>query len=217
MKFLNNQSMRILTAVLVLQAVIFYGLSRKEYEPNTLPLSSVPMTFGGWTLAQEGVVDKETQDVLKADDLLSRSYINLSAREQAHLFVAFFRSQRTGKTPHSPKNCLPGNGWVQSIADQIAIEVPGVSRPLVVNHYIVAKGDAKSVVLYWYQSRDRVVASEYRAKFYVMADAIRYNRTDTSLIRVVVPVTESNDVAATKSAVDFVKAFYVPLRQYLPS
>ncbi len=89
--------------------------------------------------------------------------------------------------------------------------------PIEVNEYVVAKGEDQSVVLYWYQTRDRVIASEYRARAYLVADAIRYNRTDTALVRVVVPVTGAGVDAAEKTARDFVKVFFAPLRQHLPS
>jgi len=82
---------------------------------------------------------------------------------------------------------------------------------------VVAKGEDKSVVLYWYQSRDRVVASEYRAKFYLVADAIRYNRTDTALVRVVVPMSGNDPAFATKTAEEFVQAFFGTLRRLLPA
>ena len=79
-----------------------------------------------------------------------------------------------------------------SVSDEIAITIPGRAEPIEANRYVVAKGDQKSLVLYWYQSRDRVVASEYKAKFYVVADALRYNRTDTALVRVVVPIIDGD-------------------------
>jgi EpsI family protein len=82
---------------------------------------------------------------------------------------------------------------------------------------VVEHGDNRSVVLYWYQSRDRAVASEYTAKFWVIADAIRYNRTDTALVRVVVPIVDRDQDGATRTAVDFVKAFYGTIREYLPA
>ena len=77
------------------------------------------------------------------------------------------------------------------------------------NRYLVAKGEYKSVVLYWYQSRDRVVASEYRAKMFTAVDAMRYNRTDTALVRVVVPVPNGDSKAATDAAIDFVRDFSI--------
>jgi EpsI family protein len=73
------------------------------------------------------------------------------------------------------------------------------------------------VVLYWYQSRDRVVASEYQAAAFVAWDALRYNRTDTALVRVVVPVAGGREEMATRSGVEFVQAMFTTLRQFLPA
>jgi len=52
-------------------------------------------------------------------------------------------------------------------------------------------------VLYWYWAHDRAVASEYLAKFYLVADSIRMNRSDGSLVRVTTPLRsgESADAA----------------------
>jgi EpsI family protein len=216
MDFLRNKYARILTLVLIAQAALFYGLSRRESVPLTRPLSQFPATLGDWSLVQEGVVDKEIMDVLRADDVLTRFYVEPSSRRGASLFVAYFRSQRTGQAPHSPKNCLPGSGWTPSESAVITIPVPGEPQPIKVNRYVVSKGDEKSVVLYWYQTNRRVIASEYSAKIYSVVDAIRYNRTDTALVRVTVPANESPDVA-TDAAIHFIQAFFEPLRHFLPS
>lgn len=215
--FLRARSAQILTAVLLLEVGVFYGMSRTERIPPTRPLREVPAQFGEWQLRQETPIEKEVLDVLRADDTLSRFYVRPSDPVAANLFVAFFRSQRAGQVPHSPKNCLPGSGWIPTSEQIITINVPGLDHPIEANRYIVAKGDQKSAVLYWYQSRDRVVASEYKAKIYTVADALRYNRTDTALVRVVVPVVDNNENAALERANEFVRAFYQPLRQYFPA
>jgi EpsI family protein len=194
-----------------------FAVSRREAVPLARPLGEFPAQLGAWSQAQEGFVDQETLDVLRADDVLSRTYADPARGRGASLFVAFFKSQRTGQAPHSPKNCLPGSGWTPSESDVRAIQVPGRDQPISVNRYVVSKGEDKSVVLYWYQSRDRVIASEYRAKFYLVADAIRYNRTDTALVRVVVPVSGGDVAVATNTAVEFVQAFFMSLRRHLPA
>jgi EpsI family protein len=214
---LQSKYARILTAALIIQAGLFYATSRGENVPSVRPLRDFPQEFSGWTMAQEGYVDDDTQSVLRADDTLVRTYANPKFQAQPSLFVAFFKTQRTGKTPHSPKNCLPGSGWEKSTDDYLDVSIPGLAQPVQVNRYIVSKGDAKSVVLYWYQTPNRIIASEYKAKILTVEDAIRYNRTDTALVRVVVPVQGNNDAAAQHVAVDFVQSFFVPLRKYLPS
>ena len=215
LKFLNSTPARVVTVFLLLQAALLYSAIRPEFIPPSQPLSLVPATVGSWQLVAEGVVEKETMDVLQADDLLNRFY--RSGNSEAGLFVAAFRSQKTGKTPHSPKNCLPGSGWTPLPGSgEVSLDVGGPA-PITVNRYIINKGNDYSLVLYWYQSRDRVVASEFKAKFWVMADAIRLNRTDTALVRVLVPIANRDQETAERTATNFVHTFYSSLLAHLPS
>jgi len=167
-------------------------------------------------MIQQGVMEQDVKDVLRADDYITREY-GASSEKVANLFVAFFKSQRAGQTPHSPKNCLPGSGWVWNVADTVSVTVPGRAGPIEINRYLVSKGESRSMVLYWYQSRDRVVASEYKAAALVAWDAIRFNRTDTSLVRVVVPVVNGRDDVATRTGVEFIQAFFATLRKFFPA
>src|SRR5512133_3145177 len=100
---------RVLTIAFVLQAVLFYAVaSRAERVPFTRPLDDFPAAINGWQMEQRLQIEKDVQDILKADDTLSRIYGNPSLGAGASLFIAFFKTQRAGQAPHSPKNCLPG-------------------------------------------------------------------------------------------------------------
>ena len=213
-KFLKSSAALAATAIIVIQGALLYSANRPETAPPGRPLDQVPALLGSWRMTQEGLVDQETRDILQADDLLNRYYSK--GRAGANLFVAAFRSQRTGKAPHSPKNCLPGSGWEPLASDQYSLDA-GAGAPITVNRYVVSHGDDRSIVLYWYQSRDRVVASEFKAKFWVVVDSMRLHRTDTALVRVVVPIVDRDQEAATRVAADFVRSFYGTLRQYLPA
>lgn len=216
-RFLKANAPKVLTAVLLIQAAVFYGFSRNEYVPQEKRLAGFDIPGNTWKSVQELELDKETLDILNADDILSRLYQDSKTGELANLFIAYFSTQRTGKAPHSPKNCLPGTGWVPSEAGSLAVKVPSEPDPIVVNRYVVSRGDSQSVVLYWYQSHERVVASEYKAKIYTVLDSIRYRRSDTALVRVVVAVPDGNVQRATEHAVRFVQSFFAPLKQYLPA
>ena len=183
MSFLNNKYARVLTAALLLEIFAFYGVAMRSDIPLAVtPLSAFPADIGGWRLVQDQPMDPEILAALKADDTLTRVYANPAQTEIASLTIAFFKSQRQGASPHSPKNCLPGAGWEPLESRRIAVNVPSREAPIVINKYVVAHGDQKSVTLYWYQSRDRVVASELGARFWSVADSIRYHRSDTSLV-----------------------------------
>jgi EpsI family protein len=212
MKLLQSKFLYAVTAVLIVQAVLFYSASHGEMVPLSAPLQSFPKNVGPWRTLQEGVIEKEELDVLKADDTLTRYYGN--DRGAANLFVAFFKTQRQGQSPHSPKNCLPGSGWQPSETGQVDVAVPGGS--IHINKYVVAKGEAQSVVYYWYQSQGRAIADEFAAKFYLISDSIRHHRSDTALVRVVVPVINGNVDQAQALGVSFVRDFYPVVKAYLP-
>jgi len=215
LSFLTSRPAFVLSAFLVIQGSLFYGFSRSETPASYTPLDKFPTKIGGWRMVQQGVMEQEVKDVLRADDYITRDYA-VAPTKYANLFVAFFKSQRAGQTPHSPKNCLPGSGWVWTVSDTVPVDVPG-RDPIQINRYIVSKGEDRSVVLYWYQSRDRVIASEYKAAAFVALDALRYNRTDTSLVRVVVPIINGQQEAATQTGIEFIQTFFTTLRQFFPA
>ena len=210
-----NRFQRALTVVLLAEAALFYTASRGEKIPAVPALQSFPLRLSGWMTVRETSLEPEIQEVLRADDTLNRSYRNQATGAQVFLFVAYFKSQRSGQTPHSPKNCLPGSGWEQVASGYTNVNIAGQSQPVTINRYVVQHGNEKSVVLYWYQSPQRVVANEFAAKFWLVADSIRYHRSDTSLVRVVVPVPEDHVEAATQAGISFVQSVFSPLRQYL--
>jgi EpsI family protein len=217
MQFLNNKYARALTLVLLLQAVAFYAVARRpERLPFVEPLSAFPTQIGNWHMVQDLPIDKETQDVLRADDTMNRRYVDDTQTWELYAFIAFFKTQRTGQAPHSPKNCLPGAGWEQVTADRPVVSVPDWPGPIQINRFVVEHGNEKSVVLYWYQSHNRVIASEYAAKFWLVADSIRYHRSDTALVKVVVPVRNEDIEQTTKLGIRFVQQLFPSVVHQLP-
>jgi EpsI family protein len=203
-----------LTLVLVVQGVLFYSASHGENTPLPAPLTAFPVSIGDWQTVQEGVIDQETRDILRADDLMSRVYG--SPKGGVELFIAYFKTQRQGQSPHSPKNCLPGSGWqtVPSETGRVDVPVPGGS--IRINQYVVSKGEAQSVVYYWYQSQGRVIADEFAAKFYLVSDSIRHHRSDAALVRVVVPIHENRTQLSEKTGVDFIQTVFPVVKNFLP-
>jgi EpsI family protein len=217
MSWIRNKYAGILTLALFVQTTLFYAASRGERVPAGPPLDLFPVQLGSWHEAQNYPVEQEIREQLKADDLLNRLYADPQSRESAGLFVAYFKTQRTGQSPHSPKNCLPGSGWEPEAEGFADVTVIGQAQPIRINRYVVSHGDEKSVVLYWYQSRRRVIATEFSAKLWLVMDSIRYHRSDTALVRVTVPVSNNDQAAATRLGVSFVQTLFPVLQAYLPA
>src|ERR1700691_1022248 len=127
---LASKSFVILSAVLLAQAGMFYGFSRNEKIPSRLPLAEFTLAGTPWKNVQDIELTENELDVLKADDVLERVYQDQSAGRYATLFVAFFDTPKTGKAPHSPKNCLAAAGWAPSHNDIVDIPVPGQPQPI---------------------------------------------------------------------------------------
>ena len=187
-----------------------------EVIPRHQSLAAFPRQLGDW-VGTNREIPKDMSEVLGAGDFLFRDYLNGSlSNSPVNLFIAYFPSQRIGDTIHSPKNCLPGAGWSPLASSKIAISVPG-EPPLEVNRYLVAKGSERALVLYWYWAHGRAIASEYRAKYYLVRDSIRLNRSDGSLIRVVRELREhENAIVAQQQMVSLIDQVIPRLEPYIP-
>lgn len=191
---------KIITICFVLIATLSFRvwLSAAPRTPERQPLAGFPAELGPFSMRSSEPIDPEVQAVLKADDYLVRDYRTADGK-LANVFIAYYRVQKAGESMHSPKNCLPGSGWEPVLNDRVTISAP--RGPLEVNRYLVEKGANKSLILYWYHSGNRVYASEYWGKAYLVLDTARTGRRDGAIARVVIPVRRDGDVdAATKEA-----------------
>jgi EpsI family protein len=215
--------------LLVAAAVLFLGgtylqrAGRVEILPARESLASCPLTIDVWHGRDAPAFDARILQVLGVDEYLNRVY-SAADGTPVGLYIGYYGSQRQGDSIHSPLNCLPGAGWAPVQHDQIGIPVStrvsaessaGV-QSIRVNRYIIEKGLDRQLVLYWYQSHGRVVASEYWGKIYMVIDAIRMNRTDGALVRVIAPIVTTED-DAERAAVTFVQMLFPHLDRYLPA
>src|ERR1700730_2313193 len=208
---------RFVPVVLLLAATAFALNARggKEVLPPHEGLSAFPMQMVEWH-GRELELTPATLEVLGPGQFLSRDYQRSPLEAPVNLFLAFFPSQRTSDTIHSPKNCLPGAGWAPIESGRISLRRPDGSS-ILVNRYLIGKGSSTDVVLYWYQAHGRVTPSEYWAKIFLATDAIRLNRTDGALVRVVTPIEQSEgETKAQERAVSFSEQILSKLDAYIP-
>ena len=177
-------------------------------------LKDFPQTIGAWQkTGSDQILDDETLKVLRASDYLLRDFRKSDGRS-ANLYVGYYASQRTGATYHSPLNCLPGSGWTLSEPGKATIALPNGSS-FVANKYVIQNGDYKSLMVYWYEGRGRNVASEYWGKVYTVFDSVRLRRSDGAMVRVTVPIRES-EAAAEQTAIEFASTASSVLPEFVP-
>lgn len=197
--------------LLVATALILQARGNTDRIPVSEPLSRLPQTIDG-RVGNDVLIDQETLDVLGKGDFLSRVYARDGQSPPIGLFIGYFPTQRTGVTIHSPKHCLPGAGWAFESSQYVDVkDANGKAHP--VGEYIIANGENRQFVIYWYEAHGRSVANEYMAKIYMVADAMRLNRTDGALVRV---VTSINATEGTNIAKGRAEAFVAQLTPMLP-
>ncbi len=225
--------------LLALAAGALYRRGDKDHTPPSTPLSDFPILLGNMS-SVDMPIDPEALAILGQGDFLNRvfspprldktdlfgkpSEVAAPAAAGAPteatavgLFIAYFPTQRTGQAIHSPQNCLPGSGW--SFESSGTTDVTDSSGKLSqVGDYVIVNGGQRAEVLYWYQSHGRAIASDYRAKLFMLADSIRYSRSDAALVRIVTPIQpgEARD-AAHQRAVRFAQRLIPILPAYIPS
>jgi EpsI family protein len=165
--------------------------------PNADALSLFPDTIGAW-VGRDAPLDQDVVKTAAVDDYLNRSY--RSDKSELGLYVGYYRSQRKGEALHSPLQCLPGAGWEPLKAEPLELTSEsdgGWSNTI--NKLVVQKGVDQMLVLYWYQTLNRVTASEYSRKLFLVSDAFRTGRTDVALVRVISPIDGRDPVGELKA------------------
>ena len=220
----------IVAVLMLVTALVLQAHSRSEFFPPRASLSSLPLQIGGWT-GTDDPLDKQTLDILGPGEFLMRDYVHASPPQpQAetqpqpepqpepwiNLYVAYFPTQKAGDTIHSPNHCLPGAGWVPTSRERVQVARPDGSS-FSVNRYVVSKSGERQLVLYWFQAHGREVASEYWAKYYLVSDSIRMNRSDGALVRLMTPMLDGESAEAAQARLMKLGSQVVPLLDsYIP-
>jgi EpsI family protein len=170
----------LLTATLALARI---AADRKP-EPLAQPLETISRTIQGYIGIDDAALPDETIHALNATSYLSRTYRKANGAD-IDLFIAFYAQQRAGESMHSPKHCLPGAGWEIWDYGRTFLTVGG--RNYEVNKYSISRESQRMLVLYWYQSKERIVASEYMGKILLARDTLLRQATAGSIVRVIVP------------------------------
>lgn len=190
--------------VLAIGLALRLAIQPQDARPLVRPLATFPSSLAGFEATRELEVPDPERRLLGADDLFHQEYVDATGRALT-IYIAYYGQQARGSSIHSPYNCLPGSGWEPVERDRVTTTT--VYGETSINRYVIEHGSGgRALVYYWYQGRGRVAANEYRVKVDLLRDAIFRRRTDESLVRVVFPVSASDDLAL----VDVIAARTIP-------
>ena len=193
-------SLRPIVAAFVLVSGIFatHSIPLPNVPEAHRPLREFPAAIAFWH-SQDLPYEADAVEAIGVDDYINRVYSGGTL--PIELYIGYYKDQRSGDRIHSPKNCLPGSGWEPVRSAQIQIGSTE-GRPVLVNEYLVRQGTSLAMVLYWYQTRRHIIASEYRAKYWLVVDGLRHRTTDGTMVRIWTTAADGEESARTR-AMDF--------------
>jgi EpsI family protein len=169
----------------VLSATLAASMISERRRPDTLsrPLKEIPLSLAGWSYAGESPLPPNALKRLVPTDYISRVYSKQGVK--LGLFIVYYAEQRSGESMHSPKHCLPGSGW--EIWKYATAPVPMHGREVSINDDSIENNGARDIILYWYQSRDEIIASEFQGKLRLVRDSLLSGHTAGAIVRILLP------------------------------
>ncbi len=208
------------TLIVILLLLGTWFVIQNSSSVNAVPikqqLASFPKIIGQWHRVHESTSSADVVEMLGVDDEIYYTYQNPTG-EVITLYVGYYKAVGVTGAYHSPKNCLPGGGWgIDSIQDvPLSAGIEGKSNS-VISEMLIRNGDNYQIVLYWYQNRGRIIASEYWEKIYLVLDALKIGRRDGTFVRIMFTVPDKNIVNASQKAGKFAELVMQELESYLP-
>lgn len=208
------------TIIVLLLFIGTYFILQNSSSVNAVPisrqLSSFPDEIGKWHKVGSTVSSDDVIEMLGVDDEIHYTYQSATG-ELITLYVGYYKAVGVSGSYHSPKNCLPGGGWgidtIQNRPLDIGIEGNPTSE---ISEMLIRNGNNYQIVLYWYQNRGRIIASEYWEKIYLVLDALRIGRRDGTFVRIMHTVQGDNIEQASLEAKNFAELVMQNLESYLP-
>ncbi len=206
--------------VLALNGYVYWYLGSAEVIPTRENFSLFPDAIDEWRCGTREIIDDKTLKNLRVTDYVSCNFYKPESRMATHLYIGYHERQTrdresgTATAIHPPEHCLPGSGWDVIDARVVPIDVgPGGEA----KRFVIAKGNQRALVYFWYHSRGRVIARNHHKILWMFLDRARFGRTDGSLVRFTVPISFGDEDAAEATFQEFAELVTPLLPEFVPN
>jgi len=219
---------------LLLNLYVYYALATDAVIPPRKHFDQMPLEFGEWSCARPERMDAQTEKNLGVTDYhlcdWTRSSNMANGKKVTPIvgvYIGYHATQireegggSDENSIHPPAHCLPGSGWDIVHLETVELDLPGLAQgPTPVRRLLIAKGNSRQLVYYWYQQAGRVIAEDWEKIIYMGWDRASRGRTDGALVRFTIPMTagKKKREAAAEAAFRELAAGIVPgLDAYVP-
>jgi len=212
---------------LALNGYVYWYLGSAEVIPPRAEFSLFPNSIDEWKCGDRETIDEKTLGTLMVTDYISCNFVNASKAASTHLYIGYHerqtRDRESGRASaiHPPEHCLPGSGWdvIDSKVVPMSLSRNGVTDGVSgeAKRFVIAKGNQRALVYFWYHSRGRVIAQGHHKILYMFLDRAREGRTDGSLVRFTIPIANGNEEAAEAVFEEFAGVVTPLLDDFVPN
>ena len=191
----KHSAVKIMLASLLIAVIVSSPfVERKDNVVSSKAFSTFPKRLGKWS-AHEKRLPASVVESAAASDYYNGNFTS-SEGKGINLYVSYYADQKLGPAPHSPELCIPGDGW--KITSNKPYELKNKKGDAIeVNRLIITKGDHTIITYYWLKQGSKTFIRQYMARLDLILFAIKENRADAALIRMVSEVGSNETIKAT--------------------
>jgi EpsI family protein len=202
----------------------YHYLASNPVYPERKEFTDFPKEFGQWSCPEFQFIEANVVDNLGVTDYIICRYASPENPAGVDVYVGYHASQvreeggGAGENSiHPPAHCLPGSGWDVIDNQTVALSLPELpQKNATVKRLVIAKGKARQLVYYWYQSRGRVISHDWQKIIFVGLDRALRGRTDGSLVRFTIPIVRNDETKADAAFHDLASRIVALLPAYIP-
>lgn len=178
-----------------------------------------PDDIDGWRCRHREQMDDDVIENLGVTDYIVCRFNGGEPGKYVDFYAGYHEKQErsdSGKTTliHPPEHCLPGGGWdiIETTIVPVNFGIEGEAKRV-----IIAKGQARALVYFWYQSRGHVIGTNMDRLRHLFFDRAFRSRTDGSLLRFTMPIVRGNFDEADELFNEFAGSISGELPRFIPN
>jgi EpsI family protein len=211
-------------AFLALNFYTYHFLATEAVIPQRRHFSAFPHEFGDWSCKEPMAMGKEIEANLGVTDYLLCDFERKDPAGLVGIYLGYHERQvreegggSAENSIHPPAHCLPGSGWDLIRVETVMLDLPGLPQsPARVKRLLIAKGEARQLVYYWYQQQGRVIAEDWQKIVWVGLDRALHSRTDGALVRFTIPIERDGEAKAEAEFRDLAPQIVAHFSGFLP-
>jgi EpsI family protein len=187
------------------------GAARQERQRKAVAFN-IPERIGSFRqMGTDQEIDPHVLRVLETSNIVIRNYIHSSGRP-VQLTIVYAGSTR--RSLHFPEVCLVGNGWDLQAQRGAHVGILFSARQL-----ILARGDSREAVLYWFKTGDSLTGNYFLNAWHWARNQLTSGGPTSAMIKLTTPIRSGRrdaEKAAFAMLDEFAVAFYNILLDVVP-